>query len=1286
MIRYLVVALLALSVPAQAEGIRIWAFERDLEGWQATNWESLEARDGALEGVSKYDCQLLSPPLNIRAEDYPELVVRVRSSMSGGGELFFNHPGEPMSDVMKLTHALVGSRDYLVYRIPLSASPDWNGTIERIRFDAINPAGAHLAIDFIALLPEKGMLLINGGAEVVKGEVPFEWTGGPDARRATATTDRPFAGKRALRMSDGGWWEPVELDLSFLGEFRIAGHVRRVRGGAPALSIRFLDLDGKEVSRLDHSISPAGADWTPFEFHFDAPRRAASARVRFHVPEGESVSDLDEIAIQQMEKGYIKAPPPPAPAWDAQWIWHPDMLRRDNVHVYFRRQLDLPDKEIRLARLQITADDAYALSVNGKTLHQTFGEVDGWKTPEVLDLKPVLRAGANAIAVEAQDAVSAQGLIAEGVIVFADGEEQSLRTDGTWLAATEPNGPWKPAADLGVPPCPPWGALPYQSLGPPAKVELRLARVPEQVQAPGALPIRIEAVARSAVRRPVYVAVVLERDGKPLRREWAPGPLFAEGANPGDAGAVSDWRFPLPFGMASGPAALRIELTGGECVGAAPSLAMRVSAAETPREFPTARIEVRGGLPHLTVNGVETDPTQVLFNVPDRLQQANATSSGAPIWSIALDDMGFTQQGFDYAKIDETIAKYLEWNPNVWLLPTFSFDTRYQKWWIEAHPEARCRLEDGGDVIGDYHGARRQVPSVASEVWRRDYGEAVRRLIRHLKDSPFASRIIGYQPCSGVTWEWFHWGSQSGELVDYSEAGVADFRRWLRERYGSDEALQRAWGDPKATLAAAPVPPNARRRAPAHGVFYDPATQQDVLDYHRYQHDIVADTILYFARIIKEESGGRSLVGTYYGYVMHLPEIPGFCQSSGHFSLYRLLRSPDVDFLMAPDAYAWREVGGTGACMAAAGSFPLNGKLFWNQADLRSHWSPQEGFGRPRDLRGSVQAMRRGAAMNLALGTGIQWYDFSNGWTFGDERLSDEARRLLAVNGVRQTAVDWPLSDYLAVVVDEEQMGTFDLFHPLYGLELIYHQREKLTRSGVPWRAYLLSDVMAHPELLQHRAFLFLNLFRLTAAQRDFLRTKVMKAGRTVAFVGPVGLMDEKGFSAARSSEILGWPMVEVAQPEALRVRLGDDLPTPWRPCAKMEIGCAAAFAPIVLPDRQTGAVLGALKGGDRPAALFEARSDVKLFWSAAPGLLPEMIRAIATVAGLPIVSAGNDAIYVGYGCVGVHAPSDGKRQIRLPRPASVRELLSGKTWPAGTQEVELDLNAGDTAILHCSQ
>ncbi|OGV65719.1 MAG: hypothetical protein A3K19_25850 [Lentisphaerae bacterium RIFOXYB12_FULL_65_16] len=1283
------------AAPARAADTRVWSFGRDLEGWAPQNWETTEVRGGALVGVTKFDAQVMSPVLDIQAEDYPEMLVRIRSDRSASGELFFSAPGAPMSGEREVHYSLVGGSEFGVCRVALGKHEKWKGAIDRVRFDPLNAAGARIEIDFIALMPEAGLLLINGGAEILTDGKPFEWTGGPDAQAALVTDETPFAGAHALRLTGTGWWEPVALDMSFLGRFLVSGQVRVGNGSAPRYTVQFCDVNGAAMPPVEGQLQAAVGGWAPFSFTFDPPRRAAAAKVRFSgTPD--SVADLDNVQVRQQWRGAIVAGKANEPHWQAQWIWHPNALNKENIHAYFRGEFDVPDKPVRSAQLQVTVDDAYALWVNGKEVVKMTTDADGWKVPEVVDLKPFLHPGRNVLAVDAMNAASAAGVIAEGVVVFEDDTEQAIATGGAWKAALsvadgwqsllETPADWKPAAVLGTPPCPPWGNLPCRFLAREPDIEFTLTPAATELIAPAPVRLSVTAKAVTRVAQPVYVAAAVVAGDKELAREWGPKVLFAPNAAAGSSERIDDWVLRVPYGTPPGPVTIRLSAYGARCVPAAPEARVTVSVPPSSSGYPTTRIEVRDGVARITVDGKVIDSTQALFNFPDDLHMANAKAAGVKLWSVALDGMGWTEKGFDYTAVDQALARYLEVDPEAWLLPTFDMGTHDHAWWIKAHPEARCRLEDGNDTVGDYAGGRRTLPSYGSEVWQQAYGEALRNLVRHLKESPFAPRIVGYQPCTGISWEWFHWGSQSGELVDYSEAGVNDFRRWLTAKYGTDAALQAAWHDPKATLAGAPVPSNARRRGPAQGVFFDPATQQDVLDYNRYQHEVVADSIMHFAKIIKDESGGRCIVGTYYGYVMHLPESPGFCQGSGHFSLSRLLHSPDVDYTMAPAAYAWREIGGTGACMTAPASVLLNGKVFWTQADLRSHWAPdiQAGHGRPANVAGSIQAMRREVAASLAMGTPIQWYEFTQGWLFGDERLTDEMANLQRVLQTFRTATDWPRAAYLAVVVDEEQVGTFDPFNPPYLLHLTFNQREKLTRSGVPWKCYLFRDVIEHPEVLEHRAFLFLNLFRLTPEQRQFLKEKVLNSGRTVAFVGPVGLLDGSGLSAANTSDLLGWEMETAPAPVAPQGKFLADLPAPWKACAGMEIGMSKEFTPAVRPKAPGKATVLALGAGEWPVVLFEARPDVKLFWSACPGLPPALIRALAESAGVPVVSADDQAVYAGYGYVGVHAASERPVRVRLPQPATVKELITGHDWPAGTQDLTLDMKSGETLILQC--
>ncbi|MBT3374905.1 MAG: hypothetical protein HN742_09065 [Lentisphaerae bacterium] len=1273
-------ALIRATAPLGAGEVIIWNFAKGLAGWQPANWQHAEVTSEGLKGVTQYDAQLLSPELSIIAEDYPVLLARVRCDTAGRGETFYHGPGGRLTDKRKLPHALQATSDFRLYRFNLTRSRgEWRGPIERLRFDPLNAAGAHVTIDFIALLPEANQMLANGGGEITTGGIPIGWRSSGPRGTATMTDQQPSAGSLAFLIRPGGQWETDDVDMSFLGRLELSG---KTRGGALKATMVFQDEYGQEMATRDLRIAETG-EWTPFGTEFAVPRRAFTVRLRLGTT-GREETCIDEIRLVRAVPGEIRQSPPDRPRWDAAWIWHPECLAKDDHRVWFRHEFSVPQRTVREVRLQITVDDAYELRLNGQMLSNTFGQPDGWQTPEILDITDTISLGRNVLEIEAYDGSSAQGLIAELLVTCKDGQEVRSGSSKDWKVGLTRGGPWVPAVELGRPPCQPWGdRAVYTPLGKLPEMVLTLSDTPAHVSLGQWIPLTLRAEARTAVKRPVGVKAVLERDGHTLAEEWAPHQLFEKGAAPGETATISGWRIAVPHGLASGPLLLHVKLVGGTIAGDAPGVAVEIIPEARNSVFPQASVRSRNGVPGIVVDGEWLDPTQHLFIRPDRLQQLNARDTDVEIWSVGLQEIGFYESGFNYSKVDRTLSHYLAQKPDVWLILTFSCDTRYQPWWIQKHPEARCRKENGDDSIGDYHGSRRIVPSYGSGLWRDTYTDALRKLIRHLRQTPFAERIIGFHPCSGISWEWFHWGSQSGELVDYSPVGQEDFRRWLRERYASDRDLQAAWGREDITLATVSVPPETRRRRPVDGIFFSPTAQRDVLDYNAYQHDVVAETILHVGRAVKEETDGHCLFGTYYGYVAHLPETPGFCQASGHFRLRRLLEAPEIDFLVAPVAYAWREVGGTAATMVPAASFRVHGKLFWNQADLRSHWSEQSGHGRPDGVKGSVACMRRELARNLAEGSAIQWYDFSKGWTFGDERLTDEIGRLQAAADARDEAQDWPAEKYLLVVVDEEQMGSFDPFAPPYGLELIYRQREYLVRSGIPWRMVLFSDLMRHPHLLEYGAMVFLNLFSLSDEKLSFLQRSVMRDERSVAFVGPVAMIGPEGVAPSRTSTLLGWSVARSDDAPALNATFKTDLAGPWEQAAGLQLGISRPSAPVVLPVAPDAAhVLATFTGTQSPAVLYEERNDVKLFWSLVPGLKAEALRALAETAGVPVVCSSGDAVYAGNGFIGIHARTAGRKTVQLPYASAVKELLAGRTWATGTETVVIEMQAGDTAIL----
>jgi alpha-L-rhamnosidase len=133
----------------------------------------------------------------------------------------------------------------------------------------------------------------------------------------------------------------------------------------------------------------------------------------------------------------------------AHWIWFPEGRPEADAPPgvrYFRRSFPIPsDRAVTSAWIEIKADNAYALSVNGAPVGQgdNFHDDDRW------NIAPMLRAGGNALTVEATNGGSAPnpaGLIAALVVTFASGDPLSIVTDADWRVTDAPVTGWEKAS------------------------------------------------------------------------------------------------------------------------------------------------------------------------------------------------------------------------------------------------------------------------------------------------------------------------------------------------------------------------------------------------------------------------------------------------------------------------------------------------------------------------------------------------------------------------------------------------------------------------------------------------------------------------------------------------------------------------------------------------------------------------------------------------------------------------------------------------------------------------
>lgn len=150
---------------------------------------------------------------------------------------------------------------------------------------------------------------------------------------------------------------------------------------------------------------------------------------------------------------------------EAQWIWSPAQEKghEPEGNCFFRKTFHLTTS-VEQAQIEITADDAYELYVNGRRL----GEGHNWRQLDTYDIARYLVRGANTIAVQAANtSKGSAGMVARVLVKQVGGTQVAHSTDATWRThlkeapkwtqTTFNDGDWVKANSLGKL----WDTLPW---------------------------------------------------------------------------------------------------------------------------------------------------------------------------------------------------------------------------------------------------------------------------------------------------------------------------------------------------------------------------------------------------------------------------------------------------------------------------------------------------------------------------------------------------------------------------------------------------------------------------------------------------------------------------------------------------------------------------------------------------------------------------------------------------------------------------------------------------------
>lgn len=729
----------------------------------------------------------------------------------------------------------------------------------------------------------------------------------------------------------------------------------------------------------------------------------------------------------------------------------------------------------------------------------------------------------------------------------------------------------------------------------------------------------------------------------------------------------------------------------------------------SPPDSLKTHVEAHNGLPTFFVDG---KPHHGLFSSAPAPFMRNVLEAGFDIVDThPQTSLGWSgPKTYDYTATDARIESYLEQSADAKLIIRFWPGYPGEAWWADLHPEEAVtpfpQPEGGpvpwegiattkpwGHLIAANEGripkppVREVKPSFASRLFREEAGEAICRAVAHI-EGKYGDRIAGYVTGGGPCGEWFHWFADQPGKMDYGAPMLREFRAFLRERYGNVAALNRAWKADYAGFDAIGLPAPAARFKPSHGNLRSAAAERPVLDFYDAYHRVLADTLLHWAAKTKEGCSRRKAVMIFYGYLWN--HNYGDAQArSGHACLETVLRSPDVDAIVAPFCYSLRQMDGVITGQGVAGSARRHGKLYVHELDgstnlIRCWNSPHHH--NPHTAEETGELFRRELNKMLCEGSAGWYMDLKAGY-FNSPEVVAQLRRTLEIGARLRPRAGRPNAQ-VAVVLDPRTPFYFREGEPFLSPLIDAFKQHELARLGLGFDDLTLEDLLrlSPEETAQYKLWIFPSAVHLTPEALGAIRAHACRNGNHVVWNYAVNVCGMEKLDLDGMERATGFRCGVSLEPGELSVRVrpgshpwtanlpreivygtrGDLSPDEIRYHAVLGLYATNETGFQVSPRffiREGGEALGVLEDlpGNPCGLAVRALEGWVSVLSCAPLVPRALLRRIACDAGCHVYTEFPAQVTQCENHVGLFFHEDGPCTVRLPfRAARVSELYSG--------------------------
>ena len=657
--------------------------------------------------------------------------------------------------------------------------------------------------------------------------------------------------------------------------------------------------------------------------------------------------------------------------------------------------------------------------------------------------------------------------------------------------------------------------------------------------------------------------------------------------------------------------------------------------------------------------------------------------------------------------LDDQANHIVKGDPDAWII--IRFYTRPPKSWADKHPN---------EFVINENGQAQGTPSLASDAFWEKAAAFSAALVKYCESQPWGSRVIGYN--THYLEEGCHMPVADGWMFDHNPVMIQKFREFLKKKYGTVQQFRSAWNDSTLAFETVEVPKD-KLRGPVpdvSGILYwqNAKDNQPLRDYLELTRDLfhlrfcqcgeamekaAGRKVLILHDALKQPMQGWNLKG-FFGYPGFGEKVswnfayPELMAGSGHMDVANLISTaPGLSGILTPHDYQARGVGGVYIPEGAADTAVLRGKAFWGEMDTRSG---------DKDI---------GTARNYKEWAAITWRNFATGWTrgfysywmygfyiadwFGDKQVQDVIQRQVDV--IRES-LNWKHETMpgIAMILDDSAVLETNGSGNYLNEAVMWEEKMGLARCGVPHNIYLFEDLELD-NFPKHRVYYFPNLFRVDEKRLEILKKKVFRDGAVVIWGPGSGISDGEKIGIESAKKLTGFDFDMLPANAQRRILISNfDHPVTRGLDADMVIGGPLPYGPVLMPKNCTELGLAWAKGGNNfiglglkefgkgaaqsPAGIAaRGEGDYVAIFTTAVNLPANLWRNVARYAGAHVWSESNDVFMADNCVVALHSLKSERKHIVLPGKYKVTDVITGKVFSKGTNEITFDLKGPETRV-----